>query len=144
MRVVVEWKEYRNFFELRRAHMRGTRLLYAIGDAPFCYIGSIGSDKGQQGIGIRYQAQYLKLAKAVFGLPEEFAKRCYAGTILEPLDTKPEEILAIEGELQQLFIEKYGQESALFEPIGRRGRIDLINQGAVPGFLQDSADKVRG
>ncbi len=129
------WERFPNFFRLREHHMRTPQLIYVIGEAPFCYIGSIGSDEGQEGIGTRYQAQYLKLGKAIFGLPEESGKSCYAATITVPDAPTPSLIYAIEAEVQGSFISHFGSGSALFKPIGRLLTLTLTHDGERPSFL---------
>ena len=133
--VKLQWEKYKNFFQLRSDNMREPRLVYVVGSNPYCYIGSIGADEGKQGIGTRYQHQYLKLGKAIFGLGEENAVECHAARFIEPKNAIPELIKAVEAHVQDAFIAKYGKSGALFEPIDSSVKVKVTHHGILPDFV---------
>lgn len=135
----IEWNRFDNFFSLWRIHRNSTQLLYVIGDNHHCYIGSIGSRDGKQGLGTRYQWQYVNRARAIFGLDESSGQVAFAGTLRKVSGgVVGIDILAAEAEVQNAFISAYGPDRALFDPEDLVPGYIFTFCGDAPSFLRVS------
>jgi hypothetical protein len=134
--ISVEWKRFDNFFALWKLHRGCTQLVYVIGEAHHCYVGSIGSRDGKKGLGTRYQWQYVNRARAIFGLEENQGQVAYAGTLKKPSGSfLGMDILAVEADVQNAFVLAYGPENALFDPEDLAEGYAFTHSGELPGFL---------
>lgn len=132
----ISWKKYKNFFELWMRNKKKTRMFYIMGGQHYIYIGVIGIRGGKQGLGNRYQKQYLNMSKAIFGKDEKAAQIAYAG-FFEGKKKKPVPYGDIEKHLQKKCIEKYGAENVIFTIFkGEVKNIFLTHKGDVPEFCQ--------
>lgn len=133
--VTLAWRRYETFFDLWRARREDTQLIYVIGPDHHCYIGSIGSRGGKQGLGTRYQWQYVQRARAIFGLDENAGRPAFAAAF--SVDTAPtgDDILAAEAYVQNQFIVNVGPDHALFEPEDIVEGFVFVNSGDVPPFI---------
>ncbi len=134
--VEIEWKKHNNFFELWRAHRQDTKLLYVIGEQHHCYVGSIGSRDGAQGLGTRYQWQYVNRARSIYGAEESAGQVSYAGTFKNPEQVNGQLILAAEALTQNACVTKLGPQAVLFDPEDLIEGVEVIHSGEVPAFLQ--------
>ena len=117
MHITITWKKYKSFFDLCAKHLDDKQLIYVIGEEHHCYIGSIGSRGGQDGLRTRYQRQYLQRACAIFGLDENSAQVAYCGKLYKGDDSiNKTDILAMEAIVQHKFIQRYGIRNTLFKP----------------------------
>lgn len=137
--VEIEWKKYNHFFDLWRAHKQDTKLLYVIGEQHHCYIGSIGSRDGAQGLGTRYQWQYVHRARSIFGVEESAAQVAYAGLFKNPEQINGPLILAAEAFTQNRCITALGPQAVLFEPEDLTEGVEVTNRGELPVFLLQSS-----
>ena len=134
--ITVEWKRFDNFFSLWNSHRDDTQLIYVIGESHHCYIGSIGSRDGKKGLGTRYQWQYVRRARAIFGLEEASGQVAYSGTVkkigglVQGID-----ILATEAEVQNAFVLACGPANALFDPEDLLDGYLVAHHGELPLFL---------
>lgn len=135
-KMTLTWEKYPSFFALWRAHRRSTQLVYVIGSEIFCYVGSIGARSGQQGLGMRYQWQYLVRAKAIFGLDESRGQVSFAATFDETVDAQ--DVLAAEAHVQNCFITIVGPEHALFEAEKLVDNYSFVHLGDAPRFLKET------
>jgi hypothetical protein len=133
--IELDWTKYANFFDLWRNHRRSRKLLYVIGDRHDCYVGSIGSFGGLQGLGTRYQWQYVSRARAIFGLGESHGQVAYAGVFRNPDAMSEQLILATEADAQSRCILVLGTEAVLFEPEDIMDGITVHHFGDYPPFL---------
>lgn len=133
--VEIEWKKYNNFFDLWRAHRQDTKLLYVIGEQHHCYIGSIGSRDGSQGLGTRYQWQYVNRARSIYGAEESAGQVSFAGIFKNPEQVNGQLILAAEAFTQNGCVTKLGPQAVLFDPEDLIEGVEVIHSGEVPAFL---------
>lgn len=133
--VEINWIKYKNFFDLWRMHKRDTQLLYVIGDQHHCYVGSIGVRGGLQGLGTRYQWQYVHRARSIFGLEESVGQVAYAGLFVSPSRINSRLILASESFVQHRCIIVLGPQVALFETEEMVSGVQIISLGHPPAFL---------
>jgi len=134
--IKIDWKRFDTFFDLWRAHRDDTQLLYVIGEEHHCYIGSIGSRAGKQGLGNRYQWQYVRGAQAIFGLDEPSGQVAYSGSLSSLSPILATHILAMEALVQNVFVLSHGRENALFQPEHLIEGYNAIHKGDLPKFLQ--------
>ena len=135
--ICISWTRYPNFFELWHNHRRDTKLLYVIGESHHCYIGSIGSRDGVQGLGTRYQWQYVNRAKSIFGLDEERGQTAFAGVFESPNEVTGALILASEAYIQNCCVTAIGENEILFEPEDLVENVKVENSGELPSFIAD-------
>ena len=135
--ITLSWQRYRTFFDLWHNHRSDTKLVYVIGASHHCYIGSIGSRGGIQGLGTRYQWQYVRRAQAIFGLDESGGQESYAANFTRIVGEH--DILATEAYIQNKFILSAGTQNALFEPEDLTEGYEFlhINQESAPAFIHD-------
>lgn len=137
------WKKYDNFFSLWENHNKETTMFYMIGEKHHIYIGAIGINGGKQGLGTRYQKQYLNIAKAIFGKDEIVGQVAYAGTFKKTMknDLHQNIMRQVEAYLQNKCARKYGREKVLFKitKINSQEEINIMlnHEGDVPEFLQN-------
>ncbi|MGB7931678.1 MAG: hypothetical protein WCH04_05550 [Gammaproteobacteria bacterium] len=134
--VEIEWIRYNHFFDLWRAHRRNAQLLYVIGDQHHCYIGSIGSRDGVQGLGTRYQWQYVHRARSIFGAQESAGQVAYAGQFKKPEQINGRLILAAEAFTQNCCITVLGPQAVLFDAEKIVKGVEIVNRGSLPPFLE--------
>lgn len=133
MSIPIRWVKYNNFFELWESHRRDTKLIYVIGDFDYTYIGSIGGNGGQRGLGTRYQGQYLKRAKSIFKLDIPDNQPSYAGCF--DIDLEAPTIKDVEIKIQNDYIKVDNRENYLFKRSRREPQIELSHTGDLPPFL---------
>lgn len=134
--VRIRWTRYEHFFELYNRHKNEPKLIYIIGENHHCYIGSVGSKGGQDGLAQRYQKQYIDRAKAIFGSDAPDNQPAYVGHFINPINPDPELIIAVEKTIQYEFINKVGRNKALFTTRGYAGHIGVESEGDhIPPFL---------
>ena len=137
--VEIEWINYNHFFDLWRAHRRDTQLLYAIGDQHHCYIGSIGSRDGLQGLGTRYQWQYVHRARSIFGAEESDGQVAYVGLFKNPEQIDGRLILAAEAFTQKRCITMLGPQAVLFDAEDLIEGVEVTNSGSMPRYLEQAS-----
>jgi hypothetical protein len=135
MTIELDWTKFPNFFELWRVERRATKLLYVIGDEHHCYVGAIGCNGGEGGLGTRYQWQYVNRARAIFGCDEPDGQVAYAAAFRNPESISPELILAAEADVQAACIVTLGTHAVLFDPEDTLEGILVRHLGAPPPFL---------
>ncbi|MCP1446049.1 hypothetical protein J3D54_005181 [Pseudomonas sp. GGS8] len=134
--VSVEWRRFDNFFALWKSHRSATQLIYVIGETHRCYIGSIGSRKGELDLGARYQWQSVICARAILGLEEDHGQVAYAGILKKSSGSfQSIDIVAIEADVQNSFVLACGFENALFDPKDLAEGYSLTHSGELPSFL---------
>lgn len=129
----LNWKRYENFFDLWAERLDEAKLMYIIGETDHCYIGNVGGKGGMNGLGQRYQKSYVQRARAIYGEKAPRSQPAFAAS-LEHLS--PPEIIPLERQLQEIFIEKIGRSKALFTPRGEVPNYKLVHSGDVPSFLK--------
>jgi len=134
--VVIEWKRYRNFFDLWTARGSEPQLIYAIGECRYCYVGSVGSKGGSGGLRVRYEKQYLDRARAIFGRQTPEDQPAFAGIFDSGAHLDSRHIRAAEAQVQQAFVARFGATAALFKPEQISGDIEFRHVGEVPVFLE--------
>jgi len=140
--VVLQWTRYPNFFDLYAKHKNDPKLMYIIGENHHCYIGSVGSKGGTDGLAQRYQKQYIDRARAIFGADKPQNQPAYAGHFLSPSDPTPELIKHAEESIQNLFLNKVGKSAALFTFRGAAGQVSIKSQGQdLPPFLAQESER---
>jgi hypothetical protein len=134
--VILQWTRYSSFFDLYAKHKNEPKLIYIIGESHHCYIGSVGSKGGTDGLAQRYQKQYIDRARAIFGADKPQNQPAYVGHFLSPDDPAPELIESVEKTIQNLFLNKFGKSAALFTPRGAAGQVSIKSEGQdLPPFL---------
>lgn len=134
--IEIDWIKYDNFFDLWRAHKDHTQLLYVIGDKHYCYIGSIGGHGGAQGLGTRYQWQYVHRARSIFAAEESAGQVAYSGLFKKPGQINSQLILAAEALTQNRCIEVLGPKAVMFGQNKIPEGVTVSNIGNMPQFLK--------
>jgi hypothetical protein len=137
MHAILTWQKYSNFFDLWREHKYDTRLIYVIGESKYCYVGSIGSRGGKQGLSTRYQWQYVERSRAIFGIEEEKGQSAFVGLFVNPKEPSGDHIRAVEARIQNCFILRHSEKSALFHPLRDSEDLLVEHLGSMPSFLRD-------
>ena len=130
----LHWQKFDDFFALYEALKREPKLIYVIGETHHCYIGSVGGRGGENGLAQRYHPQYVNRSKAIFGSDKPESQPAFA-TVLSRLEVETAEIEPLEREIQAVFIEEHGKDSALFSPRGVSYSGEIIHSGTPPSFL---------
>ncbi len=134
--VTIQWTRYPDFFDLYAKHKDEPKLIYIIGEHHHCYIGSVGSRGGTEGLAQRYQKPYIERARAIFGADKPQNQPAYVGHFLDPSDPAPDLVERVERTIQDLFIRRVGRSAALFTIRGTTTRITIRNIGQdLPSFL---------
>ena len=133
--VVIEWKRYRDFFDLWTSRGSEPQLIYVIGECRYCYVGSVGSKGGSGGLRVRYEKQYLERARAIFGRQAPDNQPAFAGNFESGVHLDERLIRAVEAQVQQAFVARFGGTAALFKPGQVSGDIEFRHVGEVPVFL---------
>lgn len=129
------WRKFDNFFQLYEKLLNEPRLFYVIGESRHCYIGSVGGRRGEGGLAVRYQQQYVDRAKAIFGSESPINQPAFASIVTDQQITV-DDIEPIERQIQEVFLQSYGRENALFTPRGKVQNYELIHEGDMPQFLR--------
>lgn len=128
------WMRFENFFDLYADVADIPRLIYAIGEAHHCYIGSAGGHHGENGLRVRYEQQYVDRAKSIFGMDTPQGQPAFAA-VLDDDEVAVEDIVPLERQVQQIFIDNVGIENAEFSPRGQVGNFDLVHDRNMPAFI---------
>ena len=128
------WMRFENFFDLYAQVAGIPRLIYVIGEAHHCYIGSVGGQFGERGLRVRYERQYIDRAKSIFGMDAPQGQPAFAA-VLDDDEVAVEQIEPLEHQVQQIFIDNVGIENADFTPRGQIGDFNLVHDGDMPAFL---------
>jgi hypothetical protein len=133
--VTINWIKYDNFFQLWDKHKDDPKLIYVIGDAHHCYVGSIGGSRGKKGLRNRYQRQYLERAKSIFGKDESEGQVAYAGLFANDAAIESPLIRAAEAKIQKCCIDKLGSGYCMFKYKNSVKDVEVTNSGSLPLFL---------
>ncbi|OFW28251.1 MAG: hypothetical protein A3J28_09805 [Acidobacteria bacterium RIFCSPLOWO2_12_FULL_60_22] len=136
--VVIEWKRYRDFFNLWTSRGSEPQLIHVIGECHHCYVGSVGSKGGSGGLRVRYEKQYLDRARAIFGRQAPDDQPAFAGIFQSGTYLDGRHIRAAEAQVQQAFVARFGATAALFKPEQVSDDIEFRHVGEVPDFLKRS------
>ena len=134
--VVIEWKRYRDFFDLWTSRGSEPQLIYVIGECRYCYVGSVGSKGGSGGLRARYEKQYLNCARVIFGRQAPDDQPAFAGIFESGAHLDRWHIRAAEAQVQKAFVARFGATAALFKPGQVGDDIEFRHIGEVPVFLK--------
>lgn len=133
---LITWVQYNDFHSLWESHRHTPQLIYVVGESHHIYIGQIGGNKNEtKGFPMRYQRQYLKFAKAMFGLDFSQGQRAYAGLISYSEPVGCPMVLAAEAQVQKQCVEQVGLANVLFTPKVLVPGYSFDHDGNAPAFL---------
>lgn len=129
----VNWERYRDFFDLYAACGDIAQLVYVIGNARNCYIGSVGSRGGQGGLRVRYEPQYINRARAIYGQDRPSGQPAFVGIIDGPCNSH--DVANLERHVQRAFVAAFGRDNAEFKPPREDDYGQYAHAGQKPSFL---------
>ena len=133
--IKVRWERYANFFELYQKDKNEQKLLYVIGEKKLCYIGSVGSRGGKNGLAKRYDKPYIERAKSIFGSSQPKNQPAFAGKFSKGTRVQPQDILNAERIIQKSFEEAYPRTCPSFKRQGKIYDMKIVSEGKRPSFL---------
>lgn len=129
------WYRFAHFFQLYEVLGEVPHLIYVIGEYHHCYIGSVGGQGGEGGLRVRYEPQYVNRAKAIFGQDFPIDQPAFAA-ITDETEIPTDQIVELERQVQQSFLEVVGEDGALFTGHREPPCITMEHEGDAPDFLR--------